>query len=231
MEEADGKTDPLSRELERFLTCRHLKIAYNPKFRREAKQYSYNALGAKGQQRGAAGKDAPSEGSSESYREPLPLDKPLPTRNYKAPTPQRRPVVKQHNYKAPVPKQRPAINFDIPLDAMIRGVLISLENSPNLGVTRSQLSRIAQRLPEYKKALNSLDQNPSLRNATILGLTKELMSVLTQEQLAYIAENDGKTRIGLMPSTKESAWARELQNYVEAKSAGRQYRPTYNIVD
>ncbi len=182
-----------------------------------------------------------------NYTAPVPNNKPVPKRNYTAPVPNNKPVPKR-NYTAPVPKQKQTIAkhkniapkpgkrvikktliMDMPLEALVRGILITLERQPSLRVSKSQLARIAARLPEYKAALNVIDQNPGDRSAEVQMLSRELTSCLSPAQLKCIMQNDGKSRIGLYPADGESAWARELQRFVEAKSTGQQYKPLLNV--
>ena len=176
-------------------------------------------------------KDDDSE--SNVHKDAVPGVKPAPTRNYSAPIPNKQTVKRHKNVAPPVGKRiKKTHKDDMPLEAVVRGMLISLEQRPQLRLDRGQLAVLARNLKAIQAALNAVENNPSSRNSQIQGITRALMNMLTDAQVKYIMANDGKSRIGLYPAPDgQSAWARELQRFVEAKSHGKPYQPLVNDVE
>lgn len=184
--------DPLSKELERFFTWRHLNIAFTPM---DSGQNSSKVLAkevAKRQQEVAPRQQevAPNEPAANSTA---------------------------NNEKLRIKV--------MPFDALVRGILVTLERQPSLSVNRGQLAYIAQHYSEYRRALNVLEKDPDASSPAINSLKRGLVAVLTPEQVQYIMKNDAKSRLGLYPAEGESAWSRELKRFIEARSAGKRYEP------
>lgn len=127
------------------------------------------------------------------------------------------------------PGKRPAPTnpVKLPLEAVVRGILFTLESNPSLCLKPAQVTAIADRLAEYKAGLNEAE-NSDTRSDKVIQLTKDLYALLSVKQRKYLELNEKSSRVGLQPGSGESALSRELERFTKARLNGKMYKPLMN---
>jgi hypothetical protein len=120
----------------------------------------------------------------------------------------------------------PPIHKYVPLEAVIRVILFSMDDDPDARLKRAQVERLQEHLSEIQEALNAIEKGSRPKNA--VELTGKLEALLTDQQKAFLKEAEQDSPPGLQPGQGESPLSRELGRYVEARLANRDYQPLLN---
>ena len=162
----------------------------------------------------------PSNSSLNVVIQPTPGVKPSPIAPVEIPL-----VIIQQTPGVKPPPRNPV---KYPIEALVRGILFSLEKDSDVRLKLAQVMKINENLAKYKKAIEQVELKPDDRNEDILNLTKELYSVLSQKQKDYLAVHEKDARVGLKPAKSGSALVRELDRFVKARLNGKEYKPLLN---
>ncbi|MCR5663117.1 MAG: hypothetical protein K6G50_13490 [bacterium] len=162
----------------------------------------------------------PSNSSMNVIIQPTPGIKPDPI------TPAEIPIVIIQQTPGVKPPPRNPVKY--PIEALVRGILFSLEKDSEVRLKLAQVMKINENLDKYKKAIEQVELKPDSRDEYILNLTKDLYSVLSQKQKDYLAMHEKDARVGLKPAKSGSALVRELDRFVKARLNGKEYKPLLN---
>lgn len=128
-------------------------------------------------------------------------------------------------------KEKPQITkpnpVRLPLEAIVRGILFSLERNPDLALKTAQVQQLSVKMKECQAVLDrqEREQDTMERSDSVVELTKQVYGILSQKQRNYISSTERASRVGLQPATGQSALSRELERFIKARTAGTSYTP------
>lgn len=194
--------EPVAKELGRFLEARSRRVAYEPRIdtRRAPSQPPATPAG--------------------------PASAPPPLRNPGGSETARPGGPGVHPPQAPTPSgTRPAPEGP-PLEAVVRGILFSLEKDRALRLDAAQVARLQTLSPRLRARLDEIQTGQ--RTEESKAVQRELEGLLTKEQLAVVYEAADQPPLPLHAASGESPLSREVRRFVEARSANRDYTPLKN---
>lgn len=215
--------EPVAKELGRFLEARSRGVAYEPRIdtRRAPSQPPATPAAPASvpppprtvaSAQGGVVTPTPGSGPPSAFTPPAPGVRPSP-------------VPKEQLESAATSGTRPSPEGP-PLEAVVRGILFSLEKDRDLRLQASQVERLRSLSPSLRAQLDEIQAGK--RSEAAKAVQRQLEAMLTKEQLAAVYEAADEPPLPLHASTGESPLSREVRRFVEARSANRDYTPLKN---